>query len=282
VASLARFFSLLPFTPLGPGAGKTIDNPGNVQLRSCAKMHSPAYKACPNKEKRKFIEDLVRQFSNETRPPRRFLGRFARNDGLWRDATKDKVYGMVQRLLNREWKGDEENKVGEEDVIEQEQQPHEEVKHRRAQAGRRRKAGGRCDQGSACSFGGSSSALQQRPSTNIKGNQSVAGSTSTVTPKPKKQRVSVAAQGDESNSLNENDVMCRGGIHRGAGIYSGNTQVFELLDARRHDLETEGYDERLLARSVVQQIRNMDPPGRFLKESERGKFYHVGKGVWYA
>jgi hypothetical protein len=88
-----------------PGSitGKTISNPANVRLRLIVQEKYRTYKKREkNDQKGVFIKSLVKMFRGETSPERRFLKRSAK-DGMWREATEDKVYTMVQKLLNRDW-----------------------------------------------------------------------------------------------------------------------------------------------------------------------------------
>jgi hypothetical protein len=78
------------------------------------------------------------------------------------------------------------------------------------------------------------------------------------------------------DSINDNNVMCDGGIRQGADDYRGIAQLFELLESYRTELQPEGSDERPIAESVVHHIRHMDPPGRLLKENADEKWNHIG------
>jgi hypothetical protein len=68
---------------------------------------------------------------------------------------------------------------------------------------------------------------------------------------------------------NVNDVLCgRGGR---INSHSGNVQFRDFVQARKKDYldkKTKKLEKAHIAAELVRHIRNMDPPGRFLKEGE--------------
>lgn len=74
----------------------------------------------------------------------------------------------------------------------------------------------------------------------------------------------------------ENDVLCgRGGS---INSHKGNEQFRLLVEKRKRVYLTARFkrEKRLIASSIVSEIRGMDPPGRFL--ARKG---NKDSGVWY-
>lgn len=77
---------------------------------------------------------------------------------------------------------------------------------------------------------------------------------------------------------NENDVLCG----RGGSINShlGNEKFRTLVEKRKRVYLTARFkrEKRLIASSIVSEIRNMDPPGRFLAKTggKNGYWYDIG------
>jgi hypothetical protein len=108
--------------------------------------------------------------------------------------------------------------------------------------------------------------------------------------KPKKQRISTAQPRPEIivpprgigpvHDLNVNDVLCgRGGR---VNVHSGNVQLREL--AKNHKKQylaksTKKMAKAHIAAQIVQHIRGMNPPGRFMKEENAGSWYDVGDQI---
>lgn len=98
-------------------------------------------------------------------------------------------------------------------------------------------------------------------------------------PKPPSPSSSAAAAADDGviREINNNDVLCG----RGGRTYhhSGNVQFRKLVDLRRQeylDRNTKRLDKASISAEVMNAIRNMDPPGRFLKEKKDGTFFDIG------
>jgi hypothetical protein len=76
---------------------------------------------------------------------------------------------------------------------------------------------------------------------------------------------------------NCNDVLCgRGGR---INAHSGNVQFRDLVQSRKFDYlsdKTKKLEKAHIASSIVRQIREMQPPGRFLKEDPDGSWYDIG------
>eukprot|EP00934_Nitzschia_sp_Nitz4_P007945 Nitzschia sp. Nitz4//scaffold284_size24204//6850//8820//NITZ4_008414-RA/size24204-processed-gene-0.7-mRNA-1//-1//CDS//3329545682//7935//frame0 len=82
--------------------------------------------------------------------------------------------------------------------------------------------------------------------------------------------------GEEVASPNENDVLCgRGGS---INSHKGNEQFRQLVEKRKRVYLTARFkrEKRLIASSIVTEIRNMNPQGRFL--ARKG---NKDTGVWY-
>jgi hypothetical protein len=79
-------------------------------------------------------------------------------------------------------------------------------------------------------------------------------------------------------SPERNDVLCgRGGRVQS---HSGNVQFHDLVQLRKVDYlsdKTKKLEKAHIAASIVRQIREMEPPGRFLKEDPDGSWYDIGK-----
>mmetsp|Transcript_2287 Transcript_2287/g.5228 ORF Transcript_2287/g.5228 Transcript_2287/m.5228 type:complete len:290 (-) Transcript_2287:1172-2041(-) len=74
---------------------------------------------------------------------------------------------------------------------------------------------------------------------------------------------------------NENDVLCgRGGR---INSHAGNVQFRDIIHSKKKDYlapTTKKLEKAHIAAGIVNDIRSMDPPGRFLKEEG-------GTGMWY-
>ena len=74
---------------------------------------------------------------------------------------------------------------------------------------------------------------------------------------------------------NKNDVLCGPGGNPGGIINShpGNEQYRSMVDSKKRVYVTARYkrEKRLIATSIVEQIRSMDPPGRFLQKDMNSK-----------
>lgn len=76
---------------------------------------------------------------------------------------------------------------------------------------------------------------------------------------------------------NENDVLCG----RGGRINShvGNIRFRKMVAIRKTDYigkSTKKFEKAHIASNIVQQIRAMNPPGRFLKEDPDGAWFDIG------
>ena len=70
---------------------------------------------------------------------------------------------------------------------------------------------------------------------------------------------------------NKNDVLCgRGGT---INSHPGNEQYRSMVDSKKRVYVTARFkrEKRLIATSIVEQIRSMDPPGRFLQKDMNSK-----------
>jgi hypothetical protein len=232
-------------------------------LRRIVEVSIGDYKGRKNSKKKRFIWDLVEAFQNETDPKRRFVERAA-TDTAWREAPAKKVYNMIQRMLSRKREDDDQGN------------------------------GTACGQSAGVGSGEESmpppwpygaAESNEDDGASLKTELASLRSSRNVRKRRKVPRAgSTARRRRETSecvdSINDNDVMCGGGIRQGADDYRGNAQLFELLERFRTELQPEGADERRIAESVVQHIRHMDPPGRFLKENADGKWYHIGT-CWF-
>ena len=76
---------------------------------------------------------------------------------------------------------------------------------------------------------------------------------------------------------NQNDVLCgRGGLINGS---KGNVQFRNIVATRKleYNAKTTKRNEKAhLAAVIVRHIRNMDPPGRFLREDVNGLWFDIG------
>mmetsp|Transcript_24930 Transcript_24930/g.58068 ORF Transcript_24930/g.58068 Transcript_24930/m.58068 type:complete len:555 (+) Transcript_24930:3-1667(+) len=77
---------------------------------------------------------------------------------------------------------------------------------------------------------------------------------------------------------NENDVLCgRGGR---INAHEGNVQFREIVNTHKKEYlakSTKKLEKAHIAARIVEQVRSMDPPGRFLKEdSDTGMWFDVG------
>ena len=76
---------------------------------------------------------------------------------------------------------------------------------------------------------------------------------------------------------NHNDVLCgRGGLINGS---KGNVQFRNIVATRKleYNAKTTKRNEKAhLAAVIVRHIRNMDPPGRFLREDVNGLWFDIG------
>ncbi|KAL3910883.1 MAG: hypothetical protein SGILL_007510, partial [Bacillariaceae sp.] len=77
---------------------------------------------------------------------------------------------------------------------------------------------------------------------------------------------------------NENDVLCgRGGR---INSHAGNVQFREIIHSRKKEYlapTTKKLEKAHIAAAVVNDIRGMDPPGRFLKEDrDTGLWFDIG------
>jgi hypothetical protein len=76
--------------------------------------------------------------------------------------------------------------------------------------------------------------------------------------------------------FNENDVLAgRGGR---INAHKGNVQYREIVATRKQEYlakTTKKLEKAHIAASIVRQIRNMTPPGRFLKEQNDGSWWDV-------
>jgi hypothetical protein len=77
---------------------------------------------------------------------------------------------------------------------------------------------------------------------------------------------------------NKNDVLCgRGGT---INSHPGNEQYRSIVDSKKRVYLTARFkrEKRLIATSIVDQIRNMDPPGRFLqKDADKQTWFDIGE-----
>lgn len=78
---------------------------------------------------------------------------------------------------------------------------------------------------------------------------------------------------------NENDVLCgRGGL---INSRSGNVAFRDIISTKKNmylSPTTKNADKAHIAASVVAAIRQMNPPGRFLKKDSDGFWYDIGDG----
>ena len=76
---------------------------------------------------------------------------------------------------------------------------------------------------------------------------------------------------------NVNDVLCgRGGR---INAHAGNVQFRDLVASRKQDYlsdKTKKLEKAHIAASIVRQIREMQPSGRFLKEDADGSWFDIG------
>ena len=76
---------------------------------------------------------------------------------------------------------------------------------------------------------------------------------------------------------NENDVLCgRGGR---INAHEGNVQFRDIVNANKKEYlakSTKKLEKAHIAARIVEQIRSMDPPGRFLKEDPDGMWFDIG------
>jgi hypothetical protein len=77
---------------------------------------------------------------------------------------------------------------------------------------------------------------------------------------------------------NENDVLCgRGGR---INSHAGNVQFRDVINSRKKEYlapSTKKLEKAHIAAAIVNDIRNMDPPGRFLKEDrDTGLWFDIG------
>jgi hypothetical protein len=238
-------------------------NPANKRLRKVVKDSIGDYKGLESANKNCCIWGLVMAFQSETDPKRRFLERSAK--GMpWREAPKERVYDMIQKMFCREREDDH-------------QDAGTASGHAETVGTADRTTPFPCPDVTAESKGEDSASLKTETSS------------LNLSRKVRKRRKSssagsMARRRLESTecveSINDNDVMCDGGIRQGADDSRGNAQLFELLEWYKMELPEEGADERRIAESVVHHIRHMEPPGRFLKENADGKWYHVGT-CWF-
>ena len=260
--------------------GLTISNPANGRLRKLVTQSSGDYKRCRRDDKRDFIWSLVKAFQDETFPKRRFLERSTDKTMPWIEARSAKVYEMIQKMFGRGRHDDHPEVV--ESATSRTTTPPVGVVTREDT-----KLPPRMDFARE-SNGEDGASLKTEPDIPVH-----EASTSSYPPPPppaacrkvrKRRKKSSAGSmvrrrlesSECVDSINDNDVMCDGGIQRGADDYRGNAQLFELLESYQQELQPEGADERRVAESVVHHIRHMDPPGRFLKENADGKWYHIG------
>ena len=77
-------------------------------------------------------------------------------------------------------------------------------------------------------------------------------------------------------NINVNDVLCG----RGFEIFThpGNEQYCNFVQRKKQDYQNaRSREKRLIAQSIVGDVRNLDPPGRFLrKDPHSGSWYDVG------
>ena len=77
---------------------------------------------------------------------------------------------------------------------------------------------------------------------------------------------------------NKNDVLCgRGGT---INSHPGNEQYRNLVESKKRVYLTARFkvEKRLIATSIVDQIRKMDPPGRFLqKDADSQSWFDIGE-----
>ncbi|KAL7471248.1 hypothetical protein ACHAXS_011555 [Conticribra weissflogii] len=101
---------------------------------------------------------------------------------------------------------------------------------------------------------------------------------------PKKDLASKQATGsspllppsDETrtNSPHDNDVLCgRGGC---INSHPGNEQYRKFVERKKRVYLTARFkrEKRLIAESIVAEVRNLDPPGRFLTKDARSDFWY--------
>lgn len=101
----------------------------------------------------------------------------------------------------------------------------------------------------------------------------------TSTPPQKMADLKVVTPGTDElvDTPHENDVLCgRGGS---INSHAGNERFRELVEKRKRVYLTARFkrEKRLIASSIVTEIRGLDPPGRFLaKEGKTGKWKDIG------
>jgi hypothetical protein len=76
---------------------------------------------------------------------------------------------------------------------------------------------------------------------------------------------------------NRNDVLCgRGGR---INAHEGNVQFRDIVNSHKKQYlakSTKKLEKAHIAARIVEQVRTMDPPGRFLKEDPDGMWYDIG------
>ncbi len=76
---------------------------------------------------------------------------------------------------------------------------------------------------------------------------------------------------------NENDVMCGRGA--GTNYHPGNKRYRDMVESRKEDyhIHCDRLHKKLIADKIVEQIRGLNPPGRFLERNKKtGKWNDVG------
>jgi hypothetical protein len=254
----------------------TNSNPANKLLRKIVKDSRGDYKLCKRDGKKAFILSLVNNFRKATSPTkRRFLERPA-NDMPWSEVPMKKVYVMIQRMLIRNRKEEHPEVVD---------YANQATPHGCAVSRELRKpppppygANGTNGEAGACLKAESYSHFHE-----------AASSPSPDPPPPASRKARKRRKTSNAKpmarrrydiecvvSVNQNDVMCDGGIRHGADDFRGNALLFEHLYRYKKELQPEGADDRQIAERVVHHIRHTDPPGRFLKENADGKWHHIG------
>ena len=80
-----------------------------------------------------------------------------------------------------------------------------------------------------------------------------------------------------TNKPHNNDVLCgRGGT---INAHPGNEQYRKFVERKKRVYLTARFkrEKRLIASSIVEEVRNLDPPGRFLtKDPHSDVWYDVG------
>ena len=138
----------------------------------------------------------------------------------------------------------------------------------------RRQAAGNLVSGLFAAMDTSSSSMKEKDGSNAATGSSALRK-STAQPRPS---IKVPPRGiGPVHEPNLNDVLCgRGGR---INAHAGNVQFRDIVADRKKDYlakETKKLEKAHIAASIVKQIRDMTPAGRFLKEDPDGSWYDIG------